>query len=143
MTRRFASILAGTATTAAVAALAACGGGSRNAGVCSNADGALANTSFVFLQAPRSGERVSSGFGVAGCSSTFEGTVSWRLRARDGRVLASGFTQGGSLELGSLHFTVTFSVAARQVGLLEVYEPTVTGEGFPPVRNVVPLVLEP
>lgn len=127
---------------AAAAAAAGCGGG-RTAGVCANADGALTSTAFVFVQSPRSGERVSSGFRVAGCSSTFEANVVWRLRGRDGRVLARGSTQGGGIDPGPFSFTVAYSIAARQVGLLEVVEPTVTTEGFPPVRNVLPVVLEP
>ena len=134
--------LAALAAAAAVAvALAGCGGGGED--VCSNADGTLSRSSFVFVDSPRSGERVSSGFRVSGCSRTFEATVSWRLRARDGRTLGRGFAQGGGLEAGSFEFTVSYSVAAGQVGQLEVYEPRVTKEGFPPVRNVVPLVLEP
>jgi hypothetical protein len=141
MTRR----LAWTAVAAAAAAtaLAGCGGGRQAAGVCANADGALSKTAFVFVQTPTSGERVSSGFRVAGCSSTFEANVTWRLLARDGRLLAEGFTQGGSLEPGPFEFTVSYSIGARQVGRLEVVEPRVTTEGFPPVRNVLPLVLEP
>ena len=139
MTRGLASIWIAAAV---MAALAGCGGGSPEDGVCANADGALGNTAFVFVETPRSGERVSSGFRVTGCSSTFEASLNWRLRARDGHPLASGFTQGGSLEPGPFHFTVTYSIGARQIGQLEVYEPTVTTEGFPAVKNVIPLVLE-
>ena len=111
--------------------------------VCENGDGVLDNKAFVFVETPRSGERVLTGFRVAGCSSTFEANVNWRLRARDGHVLASGFTQGGSLDPGLFEFTVRYPIGARQVGQLEVFEPQVTTEGFPPVKNVVPLVLEP
>jgi len=134
--------LAAGIVVAATVLLAGCGGGAHKAGVCANADGALDRAAFVFVEAPRSGERVSSGFRVTGCSSTLEATVSWRLRGRGGQVLASGFTQGGSSEAGPFQFTVTYSIGGRQIGQLEVYEPTVTTEGFPPVRNVVPLVLE-
>jgi hypothetical protein len=135
-------LAAGIAVVATVA-LAGCGGGGHEADVCANGDGALDRAVFVFVEAPRSGERVSSGFRVTGCSSTFEANVSWRLRARDGHVLASGFTQGGNNEAGPFQFIVTYSIGVRQIGQLEVYEPQVTTEGFPPVRNVVPLVLEP
>ena len=128
----------------AAAALAGCGGGSRGAAsVCANGDGALDGAAFVFVDAPRSGERVLNGFRVTGCSSTFEANVNWRLRARSGHVLASGFTRGGSLDPGPFSFTVDYPLGARQVGHLEVYEPQVTTEGFPSVNNVVPLVLEP
>jgi len=110
---------------------------------CANVDNALSRVGFIFVDDPRSGERVSSGFRVSGCSSTFEASVNWRLRGRDGKVLASGVTQGGSLEPSSFEFTVQYSIAAGQIGELEVYEPRVTTEGFPPSRDVVPLILEP
>ncbi len=124
--------------------LTACGGGEQRAGVCSNEGGALSRSAFVFVQAPRSGERVSSGFRVTGCSSTFEATVNWRLRAMDGRALASGFTQGGGLEPGPFAFPVKYAVAQREVAHLEVVGARgSTEEGFPPPRDVVPLVLQP
>ena len=128
---------------AIAAALAGCGGSGGNADVCSNADGALGAAAFVFVETPGSGDRVSSGFEVKGCSSTFEGNVVWLLRRRDGRRLAGGVTQGGSLEPGPFSFQVEYAIAARQVGRLEVGAPRVTSEGFPPVTNVVPIVLAP
>jgi hypothetical protein len=141
VTSRLAPVLAGLA---AAAALAGCGGGGPGeSAVCGNGDGALDRTAFVFVDAPRSGERVLNGFRVSGCSSTFEANVNWRLRARDGRVLASGFTQGGGPDPGPFSFTVDYPSRSRQVGHLEVFEPTTTTEGFPPVKNVLPLVLEP
>ena len=128
----------------AVVVLAGCGGGSGSeSAVCANDDGALDNTPFVFVDAPRSGERVLNGFRVSGCSSTFEANVNWRLLARNGQVLATGFTQGGGSDPGPFSFAVDYPLGARQVGQLEVYEPTTTTEGFPPVKNVLPLVLEP
>jgi hypothetical protein len=140
MTGRFAP----TGIAVAVAVLAGCGEGGGESDVCADGDHALSKTAFVFVQTPRSGERVSSGFRVTGCSRTFEGNVIWRLRARNGSALASGSTQGGAVQPGPFHFDVAYSVPARQVGLLEVDEPVVTQEeGFPPVRNVVPLVLQP
>ena len=126
-----------------VAALAACGGGKAEADVCANKDGALDRSAFVFVQSPASGTRVANGFRVSGCSNTFEATVNWRLQGRDGRELASGFAQGGSREPRPFSFTVGYSIGARQIGQLEIYEPSVTTEGFPTVKNIVPLVLEP
>jgi Immunoglobulin-like domain of bacterial spore germination len=126
-----------------VAALAACSGGKSETGVCVDKEGVLGRSSFVFVESPDSGERVASGFEVSGCSNTFEATVSWRLRARDGRKLASGFTQGGSRESGPFSFVVRYSIEAREIGQLEVYEPSVTSEGFPTVKNIMPVVLEP
>ena len=64
MTRSLTSISAAAVTTAL---LTACGGGEREADVCANADGALTGAGFIFVQAPKSGERVSSGFRVTGC----------------------------------------------------------------------------
>jgi hypothetical protein len=125
-----------------VAALAGCGGNGGKDDVCSNNDGALTSAAFVFVDAPASGERVSAGFQVSGCSSTFEGTVIWRLAAKDGHTLANGSAQGGSQSPGPFSFTVDYSAPAREIGLLTVSSPLVTNEGFPPVRNVIPLVLD-
>jgi len=135
--------VAAVALGAAVATIAAsgCGGGKRD--VCANHDGSLTNAAFVFVETPRSGTRVSNGFRVAGCSSTFEATIDWSLRARNGRLLAHGTAHGGSLEPGSFGFAISYSIRSRQVGQLEVDAPSVTREGFPPVRNAVPLVLQP
>jgi Immunoglobulin-like domain of bacterial spore germination len=120
--------------------LTACGGERSTA--CSNQDGALRNAAFVFVEQPASGERAASRFRVRGCSTTFEATLAWTLRRRDGRELAHGVAQGGSIEPGPFAFTVVYSVPRREVGSLEVYEPRVTDEGFPTPRDVVPLVLE-
>jgi hypothetical protein len=125
------------------AVLAGCSRGEPVSDVCADKDGVLMKSSFVFVDSPASGERVANGFRVSGCSNTFEANVAWRLRARDGRRLASGFTQGGSRESGQFSFVVRYSIGASEVGQLEVYEPSVTSEGFPTVKNVMPLVLEP
>ena len=122
-----------------VAAAAGGCGGKRGTDACSNAG----KGAFVFVETPRSGDRVSSGFTVKGCSSTFEGNVVWSLRSRAGRVLARGHTQGGSDTPGPFDFAVTYMVAVQQVGQLEVDEPRVTSEGFPPTKNVLPVVLAP
>jgi len=115
------------------------------ADVCSNADGALTDAAFVFVASPRSGERVSPGFTVSGCSRTFESTVNWKLKARDGSELAMGHATGGGVDgPGAYTFTVSYSVSERQIGHLEVYEEDASdGEGAPPPRNVIPLVLKP
>ena len=112
---------------------------------CANADGAFNDAAFVIATGPVAGERVSSGFGVAGCSRTFESTVVYRLLGRDGSVLAEGTTQGGGVDgPGNFAFTVSFAAPERQIGHLEIFEEDVSdGEGFPPGRTVVPLVLLP
>jgi hypothetical protein len=112
---------------------------------CANPDGALDDAAFVIAAAPDPGARVRSGFSVSGCSRTFESTVNWRLLARDGSVLEQGFTTGGGVDgPGVFSFAVPFAVAERQIGHLEVFEEDASGgEGFPPGRTVVPLVLLP
>lgn len=114
------------------------------AGACEAAN--LADVgSFVFVTAPASGARVFSGFTVEGCSRTFESTVNWQLFDREGNELASGFTMGGGVDgPGRFSFTVTYdgALTTEEVGRLEVFEADVSGgEGFPPPKAVVPLVL--
>lgn len=133
------------ACTAAVLVLGL--GGCRTAvDVCGNADGALSNGPFLFVSEPRSGERVSSGFTVRGCSRTFESNVPWTLLDASGAQLAAGSTTGGGVDgPGPFSFTVTYSVPERQIGHLEVSaEDASDGEAtIKPVRNVIPLVLRP
>ena len=76
--------------------------------------------------------------------TTFESTVNWRLLARDGSELASGFTMGGGVDgADRFSFTVTYTHStAGEVGSLEVFEVDASGgEGAPPPRVVLPLVL--
>ena len=122
-------------------AAAGCGGTHHAVAACSNTDNALNGTAFVFVSAPVIGARVSSGFTVTGCSKSFESTVDWELTDRDGRTLAKGVTQGGGLRPGPFHFTVRYTLVTAELGELDVATPRVTDEGFPPLTNVVPLVL--
>ena len=114
-------------------------------GACDLSDGALDDADFVIATAPAAGARVESGFGVSGCSRTFESTVVWRLRARNGSLLGQGTATGGGVDgPGPFAFSVPFTVGERQVGHLEVFEEDASdGEGFPPGRTVLPLVLLP
>ena len=125
-----------------VAVLAGCGGNGKP-DVCSNKDGALSNAAFVFVQSPVSGERVSSGFAVSGCSSTFE--VDRRAGASSPgteHMLARGTAQGGGLQPGPFEFSVEYSVPrSRDRHASRCSAPLVTTEGFRPVTNVMPLVL--
>jgi hypothetical protein len=113
--------------------------------VCANADGALTNASFVFVTAPHSGDRVTSGFAVRGCSRTFEANVPWRLLDAAGKSIARGATTGGGDGPGPFNLTVGYSVAKRQIGHLEIGDEDVSdGEAtIKPVQNVIPLVLLP
>ena len=110
-----------------------------------NDDGALDNASFVIATEPEAGERVVSGFAVSGCSRTFESNVQWRLTARDGSEVASGFTHGGGVDgPGPFAFTIAYDIADRTLAHLEVFEEDVSdGEGPPPGRTVLPIVLLP
>ena len=112
---------------------------------CANDDGAYDDAAFVVTTSPQAGARVQSGLVVRGCSRSFESSVEWKLISRDGSVLASGSTHGGGVDgPGAFSFTVAYSVDARQIGHLEVYEEDVSdGEGFPRGRTVLPLVLKP
>ena len=112
---------------------------------CDTSDGALGNAAFVIVTKPIAGARLSRGFQVKGCSSTFENNVVWRLLARNGDILAKGFTRGGGVEgPAPFAFSVEYSIADRQIGHLEVFEEDVSqGEGFPPGKTVLPVVLQP
>ncbi len=112
---------------------------------CDNADGALSDASFVITMKPSAGDRVESGFEVKGCSRTFESNVNWRLVARNGTELARGNTQGGGVDgPGPFAFSVTYTADQPQIGHLEVFkEDASDGEGFPPGRTVLPLILKP
>ncbi len=112
---------------------------------CANEDDAFDEAAFVIATAPKAGERVESGFEVMGCSRSFESNVQWKLVGRDGSVLASGNTQGGGVDgPGSFSFTIPYNLTVQQIGHLEVFdEDPSDGEGFPPGRTVLPLVLKP
>ena len=128
---------------AAAGALSACM--TLQTSACDLGDPVLAGSAFVIATAPAPGTRVQSGFKVGGCSRTFEGSVIWRLLGRDGGVLARGFTTGGAVDgPGAFTFTVEYTVSEPEVGHLEVTEEDVSdGEGFPPGRTVLPLILMP
>jgi heat shock protein HslJ len=102
-------------------------------------------SSLVFVTSPPSGALFPSGSTVEGCSRTFESTVNWELYDRTGALLESGFTSGGGVDgRAPFSFFVTYTVDEEQVGRLEVFEVDVSGgEGFPPPRDVVPVVLTP
>jgi len=112
---------------------------------CDPVDPVLAQSSFVVVVNPTAGQRASSPLHVRGCSRTFESNVVWELRARDGRILASGYTSGGGVSgAAAFSFSAAFTVSAAEVGHLWVFEPDASdGEGFPGGRTVIPLVLLP
>jgi len=105
----------------------------------------LHHAAFVIVTRPVAGQRVSSPIHVSGCSSTFESNVLWVLRGRDGGTLGSGYTGGGNLGAPApFTFEVAFSVETSEIGHLEVFERDESeGEGYPPGKTVLPLVLLP
>jgi hypothetical protein len=110
---------------------------------CPTGDRTVDEAAFAFLTSPTVGKAVRSGFTASGCSRSFESTLPWRLRDRAGRILARGSAQGGGVDgPARFSFTVRYKVRAAQIGRLEVEasDPS-AGEGLPPVRNVIPLVL--
>lgn len=119
--------------------------GAQTADNCENEDGAFDDAAFVIATRPSAGDRVESGFAVEGCSRTFESNVQWRLIGRDGTELAGGNTQGGGVDgPGAFSFTVPYDLDGQEIGHLEVFEEDVSnGEGHPPGRTVLPLVLKP
>ena len=106
-------------------------------------DESLPDAALVIVTSPAGGEEVANGFTVRGCSRTFESNVQWRLLDRDGEVLASGHAMGGGVDgPASFLFAVEYESAERQLAHLEVFEEDVSeGEGFPPPRAVVPVVI--
>ena len=120
-------------------------GGAADVDNCKNEDGALSEAAFVIVTAPGPGERVGSGFAVTGCSRSFESTVNWRLVGSGGTELASGHSKGGGVDgPGPFSFKVDYKLSAPEIGHLEVFEEDASGgEGKPPGRTVLPLVLQP
>lgn len=112
---------------------------------CAPVDPVLAGSSLVVVTSPAPGARVASPLDARGCSRTFESNVVWELRARDGRVLGSGHTSGGGVSgAASFAFSTEFRVDRAQLGQLDVFEPDASdGEGFPPGRTLIPLLLLP
>ena len=107
-------------------------------------DASLPDAALVIVRSPESGDTVTSGFAVSGCSRTHESNVVWQLLDRSGAVLAEGFTSGGGFDgPGEFSFSVEYPSAERQLAHLEVFAVDESeGEGFPPPRDVVPLWLE-
>lgn len=98
---------------------------------------------FVLLSAPAAGAKVKSGFAAAGCSRTFESTVTWTLTVRGGKELAKGTAKGGGADAaGPLAFTVTAKVDKPTLAYLEVIEPSASGRGGT-ARVIVPVLLTP
>jgi hypothetical protein len=112
---------------------------------CADIAPTLAGGAFVVVTAPVAAARVTSPLVVRGCSRTFESNVAWEIHGRDGRVLASGFTAGGGVDgPAAFEFSADFAVPRAEVGRLEVFEIDASdGEGFPPPRTVLPVVLAP
>ena len=142
-TRRIAGGLSTLAALVLAATLlAACGESVGDDGTLA-CDDSLPDASLVIVSSPVGGAEVASRFEVNGCSRTFESNVQSRLSDQTGAVLASGHTSGGGVD-GPVPFafTVDYEAAERQIATLEVFEEDVSeGQGFPPPRAVVPVVI--
>ena len=112
---------------------------------CSEIDPVLAASSFIMVLTPADGARTPSPIQVTGCSRTSESNILWKLRGRDGRVLASGFASGGGFSgTAVFEFSAEYVVSEAEVGRLELSAPDESeGEGFPPAQTILPLVLIP
>ena len=106
-------------------------------------DDNLPDASLVIVSSRVGGAEVSSELEVSGCSRTFEANVQRGLVGRTGELLASGFTSGGGIDgAAPFTFTVEHGSAEPQIAHLEVYEEDVSeGEGFPPPRAIVPVMI--
>ena len=106
-------------------------------------DDSLPDASLVIVSSPVGGAEVPSEFEISGCSRAFESNVQWRLIGRTREVLASGFTSGGGIDgPARFKFTVKHKKAEPQIAHLEVFEEDVSeGQGYPPPRAVVPVVI--
>ncbi len=110
---------------------------------CRSLDPVVAGSSFVVVTHPRIGQRVRSPLVVVGCSRTFESNVLYQLNGRDGRVIAQGRTTGGGADgAGEFFVEIVYAIEEDEVATLEVRgsDPS-GGEGFPPSRVVMPVVL--
>ncbi len=123
------------------AALAAASAHAQAPDACDNADGAWNGAQFVLATAPAAGARVRPGFTVSGCSATFDGSVTWKLVARDGTQLANGYARGGSAGAGRFEFKVDYVATELRLAQLEVEAPR--GGEVELARTVLPLVLLP
>ena len=108
---------------------------------CDNGDGAWNGAQFVLATEPAAGARVRPGFTVSGCSSTYDGSITWKLVGRDGTQLAAGFARGGSAGAGRFEFKVDYVATALRLAQLEVQAPQ--GSEAELARTVLPLVLLP
>ena len=101
--------------------------------------------SLAIITSPAPGDPVPNGTTIRGCGRAFESSLNYKLTGRDGRTLASGFTQAGGVDgPAPFSFVLNYSVTQDQLGHLEVYEEDASdGEGFPPGRCVIPVRLTP
>ncbi len=78
----------------------------------------------ILVNTPAAWEYVSSPIVVTGVARVFEATVDWELLDNDGLVITNGFATAsiGGPFWGEFTFPPNFSVAAREVGTLVVWE---------------------
>jgi len=113
--------------------------------ICEDLHPTIQDSSFVIVDNITSGQTLTSGDTVTGCSRTFESNVPWWLVDRDGNTIDEGFTMGGGVDgHANYEFTVEYTVTEAQLGHLFVGgEDPSDGEGFPPSLNQIPVLLVP
>ena len=98
----------------------------------------------IVVDAPTDGEELTSPAILSGSANVFEATVSYRIVADDGKVVARGFTTAtcGSGCRGTYSVTVPFEVEERTDATVEVFEES--AENGRPLHKVeIPVVLLP
>ena len=77
---------------------------------------------FIWLLSPTEGSTVGRNVAIEGYGTAFEATINWQVRQGD-RVVAEGFTQGGSMgEFGEFSDTVQLEPGTYEMRALE-YSP--------------------
>lgn len=134
-----------TATTAPTETATATATETPSGDACADLAPEAAEAAFTFVTTLQSGDVLSTGATVEGCSRTFESNVPYRLVDREGNVLVEAATMGGGVDgAAPFEFTVEYTVTEAQIGHLFVGgEDPSDGEGFPPVTNQIPVVLLP
>lgn len=97
----------------------------------------------IIVQQPQPFDIVDDPIRISGIGRGFEGTISTLARDANGTVLAEHFVQGGAFALANFQGVLAVGAIPTVHGTLEVGPSTVTDEGPPPDRVVVPVVFGP
>ena len=97
---------------------------------------------FIKVNHPAPGDVVRNPAHIAGYSTTFEGTISLRLRDDDGIVIAQGTAQAGSNGvIGEFKAELDFDRRPNQrLGVVEAFEESASGSGEDLHLDRIPIV---